>query len=76
MTHFHVSERVTSNLVDIAAICGITLVKLPVLVQAVVAALVGGTLVVKNVYDILNKREDLRKKQKENEEDSRIIKEI
>lgn len=74
MTHFSISEKVTSNLVDITAICGITLVKLPVIIQAIVAALVGGTLVIKNVYDILNKREDLRKKQIENEKDSRIIK--
>lgn len=71
-----ISERVTSNLVDLATICGITLVKLPVIIQAVVAGLVGGTLVVKNIYDILNKREDLRKKQLENEKDSRIITQI
>ena len=76
MTHFHISEKVTSNLVDLAAICGITLVKLPVIIQALVAGLVGGTLVVKNVYDILNKREELKKAKHENEKNSRIITKI
>lgn len=74
-----ISERVTSNLVDVAAICGITLVKLPTIVHALVALGVGLTLIVKNVFDILKKKEEYRHQKMINdkhEEDSRIITKI
>jgi hypothetical protein len=64
---FNITEKVTSNLVDLAAICGITLVKLPAILQATVAVGVGVTLIIKNFYDILKKKEELKLTKLENE---------
>ena len=73
---FNITEKVTSNLVDLAAICGITLVKLPLILQATVAVGVGVTLIIKNFYDILKKKEELKKAKRDNEQSTRIIKKI
>lgn len=73
---FNITEKVTSNLVDLAAICGITLVKLPLILQATVAVGVGVTLIIKNFYDILKKKEELKQAKRDNEQSTRIIKKI
>lgn len=73
---FNITEKVTSNLVDLMAIWGITWVTLPNFLQALVAVGVGTTLIIKNTYDILKKREELKKARLENEKSNRIITEI
>lgn len=61
MLNFNITEKVSSNAIDAAAILGISLTSLDMYVKILIASLIGISLVVKNVYDILIRRKQLKK---------------
>jgi hypothetical protein len=67
------SGKTHDTIVDVVTILGISVAGWGNLIHILIAALVGITLIVKNVYDILIKREERRKIKRENESNEKNI---
>lgn len=71
--YISISEKTSDTLIDLAAIIGVGLASWGNMIHIIIASLVGLTLIVKNFYDILIKREEKRKIKIENDKNQKSI---
>jgi hypothetical protein len=68
-----ISDKAVDTCVDLATIIGVGIAGWGNTVHVVIASLVGVTLIIKNFYDILIKREEKRRIQIENKKNEKNI---
>jgi hypothetical protein len=73
--YIELSEKTHDTLIDLATIVGVGLASWGNTLHIMIASIVGITLIIKNIYDILIKRQEKRKLERENnEKDTHISK--